>query len=184
MFSIVPVSVTSNQSQCSHPTCHRASASSWSWPPWPPPPWRGSGAPWASGPALPPVSRWDRPVASVTRRETASAVRSQSGQRMAINWHYQSFMFNHNQKLTFTNFSVWAIWRIFFHLDVILEKHSVKQPATLLAGPEASVLRTATTVSFMMIIDDDDIDNNFGRWMWWHIFVPIRVCPVCSGEHL
>ena len=39
----------------------------------------------------------------------------------------------------------------------------MKQPATLLAGPEASVLRTATTVSFMMIIDDDDIDNNFGR---------------------
>ena len=29
----------------------------------------------------------------------------------------------------------------------------MKQPATLLAGPEANVLRMAITVSFMMIIE-------------------------------
>ena len=108
------------------------------------------------------------------------SIRSEDHNKLALSIFYVQL----KSKVIFTNFSVWAIWRIFFHLDVILEKHSVKQPATLLAGPEASVLRTATTVSFMMIIDDDDIDNNFGRWMWWHIFVPIRVCPVCSGEHL
>ena len=183
MFSIVPVSVTSNQSQCSHPTCHRAPASSWSWPPWPPPPWRGSGAPWASGPALPPVLRWDRPVASVTRRETASAVRSPSGQRITIKWHY--LLCSIKIKSNFYKLFSLSNLKNLLPSRCDLGEAFCEATCNSIGRSGGKCIENGNNCKYYDDNrNDDDINANFGRWMWWHIFVPIRVCPVCSGEHL